>query len=1030
MMRISKVLVLGSGPIKISEAAEFDYSTSQALKALREEGIKSVLINPNVATVQTSYKMADRVYLLPLSAEFAREVIEKERPDGVMIGFGGQSALDLGLDLHSSGVLEKYGIQNLGTPISGIEKALSRRQFAHTMHLRAIETPPSVSARNEEEAIDAGERIGYPLIIRVSFNLGGRGSAVVWNRAQLVDSLRRAFSNSKNSEILVEKYLENWKEVEYEVVRDIDGNTAVVACIENLDPMGVHTGESVAITPAQTLDNYEYQEMRSKAMEVADAIGLIGECNVQFALSKDSYKYYAIETNPRMSRSSALASKATGYPLAYVSAKLALGKRLHEIKNSVSKKTSAMFEPSLDYITIKAPRWDFDKFEGAAVGIGSEMKSIGEVMSIGRSFEEAFQKSVRMLDVGRMGLFGEIYNSELNSKEIEDALSKKLPYWQLYVARAFRINMSVERVSRLSGIDAFFLKKIREIVGEYEGARKKRQGAMIRSEYLRLKGIGFSDMQLSACMEKDVSIKQIDTLSGEMPAKTDYLYTTNLGSEDDIKAGKSMKKRLLIVGAGGFRIGLSVEFDWSALSLFESAKKYFDKVAVINCNPETVSTDWDFVGELYFDEISYESICEIYKKMNFTHVATFTGGQIGNDVSRELGEHNINIIGTSSKSIEIAEDRSKFSRLVERLGISQPQWAYAKTIREAEKFADDFGFPVVIRPSHILGGSAIRIARDNKQLREYFEASKKASKGFPVVVSRYIVGIEAEMDCASDGRSILGITSYQLEESGIHSGDSTAVTPFYGDNKLKGMMERAALDLAGELGIVGPFNIQFIIESGRPSIVELNLRASRSMPFSSKSVGIDIIEYAARGIFDRFDWNGFMEPVHKSFAVKSPQFAWGQIAGAYPHLGPDMKSTGESASFGISIEDALIKSWLGAKPNRIPEKCALVYGKDNLQELCRTADILSKHVDVLTMKGLQAGEYDALNCKSLSQMIASGKIDLVVSDGYLRNIDHQVRRVAADMNVPLVLSAKLGQELAKSMFIEKLTYDEMKEYWR
>lgn len=1025
-MGISKVLLLGSGPIKISEAAEFDYSASQALKALREEGVESVLINPNVATVQTSYKMANRIYLLPLSVQFAREVIERERPDGIMMGFGGQSALDLGLELHASGLLDKYNIQNLGTPISGIEKALSRKKFAQTMRLCGIPTPPSVAASSKEQAMDAGERLGYPLIIRVSFNLGGRGSAVVWNKAQLADSLNRAFSNSKSHEILLEKYLENWKEVEYEVVRDIDGNCAVVACIENLDPMGVHTGESVAVTPAQTLDNYEYQEMRSKAIEVANEISLIGECNVQFALCKESYEYYAIETNPRMSRSSALASKATGYPLAYVSAKLALGKRLYEITNSVSKKTTAMFEPSLDYITIKAPRWDFEKFDGAARSINSEMKSIGEAMSIGRSFEEAFQKSVRMLGIERMGMFGEIYNSELDVKDIEKVLLNRLPYWQLYVARAFRINMSVERICKLTGIDAFFLEKIKELVDQYENVCKRK--SMSQKEYRRLKGLGFSDMQLGRTMEKSISIKQMDTLSGEFPANTDYLYATNLGSEDDVGRGLG-KKRLLVVGAGVFRIGVSVEFDWSSISLFENSKKYFDKVAVINCNPETVSTDWDLVGELYFDEISYESVFEICKKMNFTHVATFTGGQIGNDISRDLSEHDVNILGTSGKSIEIAEDRSRFSKLVERLGIKQPDWTYAKSVKDAQRFADDFDFPLVIRPSHVIGGSAIRIARNNEQLRSYFATAKKESGGFPVVISRYVIGIEAEIDCASDGRSILGVTSYQLEESGIHSGDSTTITPFYGNSHLRRKMEKVPLDLVDELGIRGPFNVQFIIENGEPNLVELNLRASRSMPFSSKSVGIDIMEQATKGIFGRFGWRGFKEPVHKSFAVKSPQFAWGQLAGAYPTLGPDMKSTGESAALGISMEDALIKSWLGAKPNSIPKKRILVYGNSNIPALSYAAGVFEKHIDVLTLKDAQIDGFDELSGTVLSQMIASGKIDMVLTDGYLRDIDYDIRRTAADMNVPLVLNGMLAMNLAKSIYLAELSYKEMSEYW-
>ncbi len=995
-MKISKVLVIGSGPIKIAEAAEFDYSGSQALKALKEERIKSVLLNPNVATVQTSYRTADRVYMLPISVPFATKVIEKERPDGIMIGFGGESALDLGIDLNRNGTLQKYGVKCLGTQISGVEKALSRERFAETMRKCGIKTPPSVGVRDEESAIEAAERLGYPLIIRASFNLGGRGSAVVWNDAQLVDALSRAFSNSRGNEILIEKYLKGWKEVEYEVVRDMYGNTAVVACIENLDPMGVHTGESVAITPAQTLDNYEYQEMRSKAIEVADAIGLVGECNVQFALDPDSYEYYAIETNPRMSRSSALASKATGYPLAYVSAKLALGHKIYEIENSVSKKTTAMFEPSLDYITIKAPRWDLEKFEGANDSIGSEMKSIGEVMSIGRSFEEAFEKSVRMLDIDEKGLFGRVYHSKLSLKELETLLSNRAPYWQLYLAKAFNMGLTVERANKLTGIDKFFLEKINAIVSNHAQ---------------RAPG--------------EVRVKQIDTLAGEFPAGTDYLYTTLAGSEDDVKAKRG--KRLLIVGAGVFRIGVSVEFDWGSVSLLDCAKKYFDSVAMINCNPETVSTDWDNVSELYFDEISYDSVYSLYKKMGFSHVATFTAGQKGNDIAESLEKSGADVIGTSGKSVEIAEDRSKFSKLIEKLGINQPQWAYAKSLNEAKRFAEEVGFPVVIRPSHILGGSSIKIARTHEDIERCFADLTSRSR-YPAVISRYVEGVEAEMDCASDGKNVIGITSYQIEESGVHSGDSTVITPFY-DAKLKQKLESIALELVSELKIKGPFNTQFIIKENEPYVEELNLRASRSMPFSSKSVGINIIDYAVQGIFGRFKWKGFYEPAHKSFAVKTPQFAWGQLIGSYPFLGPDMRSTGESAALGTSIGDALLKSWLGAKPDRIPERAVVVYGKGNMKELRMTAGLLSKMVKVYTLKGADVEGCDSEGPNTIAKMLAAKKVDAVFTDGYMSDVDYRIRRLAADTNVPLVLNGKLGAALADAFKNSKLTYNEMSEYW-
>ncbi|MGC8623595.1 MAG: carbamoyl-phosphate synthase (glutamine-hydrolyzing) large subunit [Candidatus Micrarchaeia archaeon] len=1017
--KIKKVIVLGSGPIKIAEAAEFDYSGSQALKALREEGIESILINPNVATVQTSYDMADKIYLLPVSTPFIKKVIEKERPDGIMIGFGGQTALNAGIDLYRSGILNRYGIRVLGTSIEGVERALSREKFKETMEKCGIETPPSGAAKNREEALYYADLIGYPLMVRVSYNLGGRGSAVVWSKAELERELSIAFSSSKTEEILLERYLSGWKEIEYEVVMDRFGNSAVTACIENMDPMGVHTGESTVVTPAQTLDNYEYQKMRSTAIEVAKAIGLVGECNVQFALDPKSYRYYVIETNPRMSRSSALASKATGYPLAYVSAKLALGYRLYDIKNRVSGATTACFEPSLDYITVKIPRWDLAKFDNAKESIGTEMKSIGEVMGIGRNIEEALQKAVRMLDIGEPGIVGgKIYNSSMSKEDIIAALKSRKPYWFLYAAKAFKEGMSVDEVYNATLVDRFFLEKIRGIVERYENRGNEDIDA--------LKKLGFSDEQLHAKHSATPSIKQIDTLAGEYKAATSYLYTTYNGSDDDIEIGSGGNK-LLIVGAGVFRIGVSVEFDWSSFNLHNAAKKYFDEVALINYNPETVSTDWDQVGKLYFEELTAETIEKIYRKERFSSVATFAAGQIGNNLSKTLEFAGLNLFGTNGSSVDVAEDRNKFSRLVEKLGLKQPAWVAATSMKEIKRFISENGFPVLVRPSYVIGGSSMRIIRNFKSLMRFIE-NYKLSK-YPLVISKIISGTEAELDCASDGSNVLGVGAQHIEEAGVHSGDATVVTPFFGSKGAYEKMKAAAVSIASELDIKGVFNIQFIISRNEPYIIELNLRASRSMPFSSKSVGTNLIEYGVKGIFEKYGWNGFYEPKHNAYMVKTPQFAWGSLRGAYPYLGPEMRSTGESASMDMSMGAALIKSWLGASPNRIPEKAVLVYGKTNLEYLNYIPHILSKYNRIVTLEDAEVNGAEPLDKNSIIELLGRKEIDLLITDNDIRDIDYEIRRAAADLSIPMVLNGRLGKELAMRFHGAKMSYNELSSYY-
>ncbi|MEJ2779127.1 carbamoyl-phosphate synthase (glutamine-hydrolyzing) large subunit [Stygiolobus sp. RP850M] len=1043
---LKKVLVVGSGPIKIAEAAEFDYSGSQALKALKEEGITTILINSNVATVQTSYKFADKLYLLPVTWWAVEKVIEKERPDAIMIGFGGQTALNVGVDLYKKGVLHKYGVKVLGTPIEGIERALSREKFRETMIEVGIPVPPSLSARSEEEALEKARQIGYPVMVRVSFNLGGRGSTVAWNEEDLKRDIGRALSQSYIHEVLIEKYLHHWIELEYEVMRDKHGNSAVIACIENLDPMGVHTGESTVIAPCQTLDNKEFQDMRSMAIDVAKSIDLVGECNVQFALDPKGYNYYVIETNPRMSRSSALASKATGYPLAYVSAKLALGYDLYEVLNKVSGSTCACFEPSLDYLVIKIPRWDLDKFENVEQFLASEMKSVGEVMSIGRSFEETLQKAIRMLDIGEPGLVGgKIYESKMKKTEALENLKNRRPYWFLYAAKAFKEGATIDEVYDATGIGKFFLNKIKNVVEFYEELKKTKQ--LDKKTLLKAKKLGFSDYQLAKALnisEREIraarqklgiepKVKQIDTLAGEWPAVTNYLYLTYNGTEDDIEFSETGSK-LLIIGAGGFRIGVSVEFDWSVVSLLDAAKDYFDEVSILNYNPETVSTDWDITRKLYFDEINVERVLDIVKKERFTYVATFTGGQIGNSISKKLEDEGIRLLGTSGKSVDNAEDREKFSKLLDKLGIKQPEWVSAKSLEEVKQFVSRVGYPVLVRPSYVLSGSAMKIVYDDNELMVYLRKATELSSEHPVVVSKYIENaIEAEIDGASDGKAVYGIVMEHVEEAGVHSGDATMSIPY---RKLSEItvekMKNNVYAIMRELEIKGPFNVQFVVKDGEPYIIELNLRASRSMPFSSKVVGNNIISLALEGILKGFDFDGFKELKPKVWGVKSAQFSWAQLKGAYPYLGPEMKSTGEAAALGVDFYDALLKSWLAVAPNRIPSRgsVALVYGRTNKEYLALSAKNLSEFgLTTYTIQGAEIEGIESVDVKEAISLIKDRKVDIVVTDGYLKKLDYEVRRIAVDYNIPLILNGRLGNEVTKSFSIQdKLTFNEVKEY--
>ncbi|MCS7111340.1 MAG: carbamoyl-phosphate synthase (glutamine-hydrolyzing) large subunit [Ignisphaera sp.] len=1063
---IRKVLVVGSGAIKIAEAAEFDYSGSQALKALKEEGMETILINPNIATIQTGHRFADKVYLAPIKPEFITKIIDTERPDGIMIGFGGQTALSMGVRLYDTGVLSKYGVRVLGTPIEGVRRALSRELFRKVMVEHEIPIPPSAAARSIDEAKDTATKLGYPVMVRVSFNLGGAGSFVAWSEKDLLRRLRAAFAQSEIGEVLIEKYLHHWKEIEFEVVRDAYDNVAAIACLENLDPMGVHTGESIVIAPCQTLTDYEYQLNRNLSIAVERAIMLIGEGNVQLAQNPwDSDEIYVIETNPRMSRSSALASKATGYPLAYIAAKLALGYSLYEIINKVTGRTSACFEPSLDYVVIKIPRWDLDKFEYVEKSLGTEMKSVGEVMAIGRSFLEALQKAIRMLDIGEPGLVGgPIYEDDsISLNYVMEKISRREPYWPIWVAKAFKHNVDVDRIHQLTGIDNHFLKQIKEAVDFYENLRRSSiesfELPVILSEGKRL---GFSDEQLSRVLKRSPDeirsirieygirpvTKQIDTLAAEWPAKTNYLYLTYNGWEHDVSYTSS-KPKIVILGAGGFRIGVSVEFDWSIVMFADEARKQGYEVVVINYNPETVSTDWDMNEKLYFDEITVERVLDVYELERPLGAVTFLGGQISNNIAWELEKRGVALLGTSGASVHKAENRALFSELLDRLGIKQPPWIAASSVNEVVKFADDVGYPVLVRPSYVLSGSAMKIAWNKKELIDFIARAAKVSPKYPAVVSKFIDGaIEFEIDAVGDGDTVVGAAIEHIEPAGVHSGDATmSLPPRYlpWDAVLKA--SKIAMELNSNLNVKGPFNLQLLYRDGDVYVIELNLRASRSMPFTSKVTGYNLMRAAVEvslngdltSVVEKHRFN-LLSP--KWFGVKSPQFSWTRLRGAYPFLGPEMRSVGEVACLGRVYEEALILSWLSVAGNRLPERNRekiLVYTPELKNEYIDTLSEVSRvlsdaEYSVVTIEGMEIRDAKMMTLKGVEDEMVRGSIGLTITVGYNPERDYRVRRLAVDLGIPIVLNHRLGLELSKALLTIRERYHdlnviELKEFW-
>ena len=1022
---MKKVLIIGSGAIKIGEAGEFDYSGSQAIKALKEEGVETVLVNPNIATVQTDPGFAGKVYSVPITPAFVEKIIAKERPEGILLGFGGQTALNCGMELHETGILAKYGVTVLGTGPEGIKLASDRESFRSLMERNNAPVPRSMEATSVTDALKAAKEIGYPVIVRVAYTLGGYGSGVAYNDLELKEIAYRGLSYSRIRQILVEEYLDGWKELEYEVMRDKDDNCIVICNMENFDPMGVHTGDSIVVAPSQTLNDEEYHMLRTTALEVVRALGIVGECNIQYALDPKSGAFKVIEVNSRLSRSSALASKATGYPIAYIAAKLSLGYRLHELTNKMTG-TSACFEPSLDYVVVKIPRWDFQKFKDIDTTIGTQMKSVGEVMAIGARFEEALQKAVRMLDTGK----------ELTHMRGEPDVSMiRTPNdcRIFHIANALR-SISVEDVSARAKIDPWFISKIKNIVDAENGMTLGKE--CIR----RAKALGFSDKRIAMLTGKNDDdiralrksmgivpvVKQIDTTAAEWEAKTNYLYLTYGGTEDDIQFPACNK--IIVLGSGCYRIGSSVEFDWCCVNTAQAMKKYADEVIMINYNPETVSTDYDVMDKLYFDELTLERVLDICEKENPAGVVVSVGGQIPNNLAVPLAKHGINIIGTKAENIDCAEDRVKFSSLLDNIGVQQPEWAMLESAAGAREFAKRTGYPVLIRPSYVLSGSSMNVAFSDEQLNDYM---KRLPEGASIAISKFLLKAkEVEVDGVRGDKTFVAAILEHIEDAGVHSGDATMMLPALNvtaDEKksLISITEK----IAEALDIKGPFNIQYLMKKGGIYVIECNLRASRSMPFVSKTVGKNLMEIAARAMMENKVTEIYAEP--PIYGVKFPQFSFTRL-GADPVTGVEMVSTGEVACFGSSFEEAFLKAAI-AGGIRIPKDGSIFItvggDKSKIEELARMlSEKFKMYATEDTAKFLSSND---IQCKTLYKVnedkqpnlldyLIGKKLDMVINiPSVSSNIaqalqDEQlIRKKAVEFGVPVITNMELFRTISE-----------------
>ena len=1057
--QIRKVLVLGSGAIKIGEAAEFDYSGSQCLKALKEKGIETVLINPNIATIQTDPRLAGRVYLLPVTPEYVEKVIERERPDGILLGFGGQTALNCGVQLAKKGVFEKYSVKVLGTPIKTIEETEDRELFRKAMARANIPTPKSGSTTSVKDALKIANKIGYPVIVRAAYTLGGKGCGVARSDGELREIANRALAQSMITQVLVEEYVGHWKEIEYEVMRDYADNCLTVCNMENIDPMGVHTGDSIVVAPSQTLSNREYHMLRSASIKVIRSLGIVGECNIQWALHPKLEKFYVIEVNARMSRSSALASKATGYPLAYIAAKLAIGYLLHELVNKVTGITTACFEPALDYLVVKIPRWDLQKFRNVDQHIGPQMKSVGEVMAIGRCFKEALQKAIRMLDVGKIGLVCNPEDDELEPIEtIKDVLANPVDERLFKIVKAIKMGIPIEEIYQLSGIDPFFLRKIKSIIRMEKKLRSLSIEDNATTEAIKqAKRIGFSDKQIAVCLKTDEMtirelrkkanivpvVKQIDTLAAEWPAKTNYLYLTYGGDEDDIEF-KSGKEKVMVLGAGVFRIGSSVEFDWCGVNTTWALKKHgVQEVIMVNYNPETVSTDYDISDKLYFEELTFERILDIYEKENPLGVITSVGGQIPNNLALKLANSGVKLLGTSGESIDRAEDRSKFSVLLDQLGIPQPKWSKMTTTEDARKFAEKIGYPVLIRPSYVLSGSAMRVAYTEEELKDYLELAARVSREHPVVISKFMRGArEVEVDGVSDDEDLLiGAVIEHIENAGVHSGDATmSIPPQTLPSSVLKTIEDHTDKIVKALQIKGLFNVQYLVKDGVVYVIECNLRASRSMPYVSKTRGVNLVELATLVMLGKKfrDVGVTQSPPILHVGVKVPQFSFMRLSGADPTLGVEMLSTGEVACLGENFADALLKALQSAEFEVPPISGSVlitVGGEELKRKITPLAIALRKMgfkiyatehtAEALSNAGLnnitvlhKVKEVDRK--PNILEYLLEGKIDLVINiptanagGEYADALEDEytIRRLAVEFNIPVVTTLELASAL-------------------
>lgn len=1070
---IKKVLLLGSGALKIGEAGEFDYSGSQALKALKEEGIETILINPNIATVQTSEGVADQIYFLPVTPYFVEKVIRKERPEGIMLAFGGQTALNCGVALYREGILEKYNVKVLGTPVQAIIDTEDRELFVDKLNEIDVKTIKSEAVENAEDARRAARELGYPVIVRAAYALGGLGSGFCDNEEELDLLVEKAFSFSP--QVLVEKSLRGWKEVEYEVVRDRFDNCITVCNMENFDPLGIHTGESIVIAPSQTLTNKEYHKLRELAIRIIRHIGIVGECNVQYAFDPESEDYRVIEVNARLSRSSALASKATGYPLAFVAAKLGLGYGLFDLKNSVTKTTSAFFEPALDYVVCKIPRWDLGKFHGVDKELGSSMKSVGEVMAIGRTFEEAIQKGLRMIG---QGMHGFVENKELVIPDIDKALHEPTDKRIFVISKAFRAGYTIDQVHELTKIDKWFLQKLMNIMNTseelHQWGNNHKQIADLPADLLKqAKRQGFSDFQIARAIgyEGDMEdgslyvrnyrkslgivpvVKQIDTLAAEYPAQTNYLYLTYSGTANDVTY-LGDHRSIVVLGSGAYRIGSSVEFDWCGVQALNTIRKEGWRSVMINYNPETVSTDYDMCDRLYFDELTFERVMDVLELENPHGVIVSTGGQIPNNLALRLDAQNIHILGTSAQSIDNAEDRDKFSAMLDRIGVDQPEWRALTSLEDINSFVNKVGFPVLVRPSYVLSGAAMNVCSNQEELERFLQLAANVSKKHPVVVSQFIEHAkEVEMDAvAQNGEIIAYAISEHIEFAGVHSGDATIQFPpqkLYVETVRR--IKRISREIAKALNISGPFNIQYLAKDNDIKVIECNLRASRSFPFVSKVLKINFIELATKVMLGL--------PVEKPeknlfeldyVGIKASQFSFNRLQKADPVLGVDMASTGEVGCIGSDTSCAVLKAMLSVG-YRIPKKKILLSTgtpKQKVDMLEAARMLQKKGYDIfatggsskfLTENGVEntrvywpseEGHPQAL------EMLHKKEIDMVVNipknltAGELDN-GYKIRRAAIDLNIPLITNARLASAFINAfctMDIDDIAIKSWEEY--